>query len=100
MAKFHFTNKAVDDLTAIWHYTVKVWSERQADKYYEMLISTCRLLANNPIALGRRYKDIGDNLLGFKAGKHILFYQIETNNDILIIRILHEHMDLKNQLQE
>ena len=38
MAKFKLTNKAVEDLSKIWDYTFEVWSETQADKYYESLI--------------------------------------------------------------
>ena len=32
MAKYHFSNKAVEDLSAIWNYTFDAWSEHQADK--------------------------------------------------------------------
>lgn len=32
MAEFKFTNKAVEDLSKIWEYTFKAWSENQADK--------------------------------------------------------------------
>lgn len=39
MAKYRFTNKAVEDLASIWNYTFDNWSERQADLYYEMLIA-------------------------------------------------------------
>lgn len=38
MAKLRFTNKAVEDLTSIWNYTFKTWSERQADEYYVWLV--------------------------------------------------------------
>ena len=31
MAKYHLTNKALEDLTNIWEYRVDTWSERQAD---------------------------------------------------------------------
>ena len=47
MAKYRFTNKAVDDLSNIWNYTVETWSERQADLYYEMLIGFCQAFADN-----------------------------------------------------
>jgi toxin ParE1/3/4 len=40
MTKFYLTNKAVEDLTDIWNYTLENWSERQADKYYDLLIMT------------------------------------------------------------
>ena len=38
MAKYKLSNKAVNDLTAIWNYTFDKWSENQADKYYLMLL--------------------------------------------------------------
>lgn len=34
MADFKFTNKAVFDLTQIWNYTLKKWSEDQADTLF------------------------------------------------------------------
>ena len=47
MAKYRFTNKAVDDLSDIWNYTFENWSENQADKYYEMLINFCKEIAES-----------------------------------------------------
>jgi toxin ParE1/3/4 len=44
MAKAHFTNKAIKDLEAIWKYTVKTWSENQAEIYYGLLIDFCQSL--------------------------------------------------------
>ena len=38
MAGYSFTNKAVNDLSDIWNYTRDSWSEKQADKYYTMLL--------------------------------------------------------------
>lgn len=99
MAKFRFTNKAVYDLTQIWNYTVDNWSEKHADKYYHMLIDNCNEVADNP-ELGKNYTGVTENLLGFKAGRHIIFYRIIENNEIEIIRILHEQMDLKNRISE
>ena len=40
MAKIRFSSKAVEDLTSIWNYTYRTWSERQADEYYNMLVGT------------------------------------------------------------
>jgi toxin ParE1/3/4 len=41
--KYKLTYKAVEDLTKIWDYTFDKWSEKQADKYFEML-KQCTLL--------------------------------------------------------
>ncbi len=49
MVEFKLTIKVVEDLTKIWEYTCVVWSENQADKYYEMLISSCQQIAENPL---------------------------------------------------
>ena len=99
MAKYRFTNKAVEDLSFIWNYTYKTWSENQADKYYEMLIDFCQQLADKPM-LGKSYNQIAEHLLGFHAGKHIIFYREISKTEIQIIRILHEQMDLKNKITE
>lgn len=99
MAKFRFTNKAVEDLSDIWNYTFDVWSERQADFYYEMLISFCQEIAVNP-ALGKNYEEIIESLYGFRANKHVIFYRIISEEEIEIVRILHGSMDLKNRIRE
>jgi len=99
MARYRFTNKAVDDLTQIWNYTLIKWSENQADIYYHMLIENCKEIASNP-DLGKNYSEIAPSLLGFKSGRHIIFYRKIDENEIEIIRIIHEQMDLKNRIKE
>ncbi len=99
MAKYKFTKKAVEDLSEIWEYTVETWSEKQADKYYKLLIDGCSELAKNP-KLGKAYFEIYSKLFGKLCSKHIIFYRIIDKSTIEIIRILHEQMDLKNKLKE
>lgn len=100
MARLQFSNKAIEDLSNIWAYTVRQWSEQQADIYYQMLITSCNKIVKNPTLLGRKYNEIADGLLGFKASKHLIFYKITDVDNILIIRILHEQMDLKNRIDK
>jgi toxin ParE1/3/4 len=99
MAKYEFTNKAVEDLTKIWDYTFDKWSEKQADKYYKMLLENCKHIADDP-NLGRNYDGIRVELFGLKANRHIIFYRKLKNKPIEITRILHEQIDLKNRLNE
>ena len=54
MPDYKLTHKAVEDLTGIWNYTVEKWSEKQADKYYRLLIDNFDELSRNP-GLGRSY---------------------------------------------
>lgn len=77
MAEYKLTNKAVEDLSKIWDYTFEVWSEQQADKYYEELISICQEIAENQNS-GKIYEGISKQLLGIKANRHIIFYRIIT----------------------
>lgn len=99
MANYILTNKAVEDLSTIWDYTFEVWSEKQADKYYNMLLDSCQDLANTKI-LGKKYPEISEDIFGFRVGRHIIFYRQLKNNRIEITRILHSRMDLKNRIQD
>jgi toxin ParE1/3/4 len=99
MAKYKFTKKAVYDLGRIWNHTLKKWSEDQADRYYYMLLENCKEVANNP-ELGKNYSGVTKNLLGFKAGRHIIFYRRIDENEIEITRILHEQMDIENRIKD
>ncbi len=98
MAQYKLTNKAVDDLTRIWNYTFDKWLEKQADKYYEMLLENCQEIADNP-NVGKNYEGIKDELFGFKVNRHIIFYRKSKDRPI-ITRILHQQMDLKNRINE
>jgi len=99
MAKVLFRQKAIVDLNDIWEYTFQNWSEKQADNYYEILKLVCKEIGHNP-QLGKEYFYIWENLFGLKAGKHIIFYHLISENEIEVIRILHERMDFKNRLTE
>ena len=99
MVKYIFTNKAVEDLTNIWNYTFEVWSENQADKYYELIIVACKESAEEKLC-GKNYPEIMQDILGLKIGQHIIFYRKVGTQSIDIVRLLHSRMDLRNRIQE
>ena len=99
MAKVILRQKAIDDLNNIWDYTFEKWSEKQADKYYATIKMTCNGIGESP-NIGKEYDGVSRNLLGLKSGKHIIFYQVISNERIEFVRILHERMDLKNRISE
>jgi len=99
MGNYTLTNKAVQDLSSIWEYTVEVWSESQADKYYFMLLDTCQDIADSKVK-GKNYPEVSAEILGLKAGQHILFYRMLSLGKVEITRILHAQMDLKNRIKE
>ena len=89
MAKFHLTNKAVEDLDSIWLYTLETWSEDQADFYYRELVKACQDIADRPTYLDKEYDEIMPGLFIYK---HLIFYLL-VDDGVEIIRILHERMD-------
>ena len=99
MGHFRFTNKAVEDLSDIWNYTCETWSEKQADKYYGMLLDICKKIAVKPGA-GKRYDEVYADLLGYKANQHIIFYRTISDKEVAVVRILHGRMDLKKRIME
>jgi toxin ParE1/3/4 len=99
VAKVIFRQQAIDDLNAIWAYTYDKWSEKQADRYYVSLEFACLQIGENP-ELGKEYEQIKSNLLGLRTGKHIIFYRAVNDQEIEIIRILHEKMDFIKRLNE
>jgi len=99
MVKVILRQEAIDDFNNIWDYTFEQWSENQADKYYSTLRFACKEIGENP-DIGKEYTGIRRDLLGLKSGKHIIFYHLTSEDEIEVIRILHERMDLKNRLTE
>jgi len=99
MARVILRQKAINDLNDIWNYTYEQWSENQADKYYTTIKLACDELGENS-TVGKQYQEIGRNLFGLKSGKHIIFYQLISSNEIEVIRILHKKMDLKKRITE
>jgi toxin ParE1/3/4 len=99
MANYYLTNKAVDDLSDIWNYTLLKWSENQADKCYGLLIDSFQEIAENP-DIGKNYDGIASSLYGIHANRHIIFYRKMNIDKIEITRVLHDSMDLKERILE
>ena len=98
MGNYILTEKATEDLIKIWDYTCENWSINQAETYYKLLVDSFVEISKNKNQ-GKSYSEISTEVKGFKVGKHIVFYLTQENRT-LIIRILHEQMDLKNRFNE
>jgi toxin ParE1/3/4 len=98
MAKYSFTNEAVKDLEAIWSYTKQKWSFEQADRYYNLIIDEIEFISLNPL-LGRSIDYIKEGYKSTKVKSHVVFYKQHENDTILIVRILHQSMDIEQRLK-
>ena len=97
MSKLLFTNKAVEDLSNIWNCTLNIWSESQAEIYYNLLIENCNEIASKPV-IGKKYDNITEGLLGLRVASHVIFYRVLPKQDVEITRILHGKMDFESRL--
>ena len=92
--------KASEDLENIWLYTFENWSQEQADKYVNIIFDEIEYLAENP-KFGKDFSHFRNSYRCSKVKSHIIFYKsIEKQNEIEIIRILHQRMDIENRLND
>ncbi|RMF15075.1 MAG: type II toxin-antitoxin system RelE/ParE family toxin [Gammaproteobacteria bacterium] len=90
-ATFSFTRRAEQDLEQIIDYTASMWGFAQAATYLAGFEDLALLLARNP-EVGTSRHNLANGLLSFPYERHILFYRKRASG-IVIIRILHQHMD-------
>jgi toxin ParE1/3/4 len=87
---YRFTADARDDLRDIAAYTRDRWGDGQCDRYLTSLEWRCLQLAQEP-RLRRPYDD-DPSYWRALAGKHAIFYRVEADGSLLIVRILHASM--------
>lgn len=90
--------KADNDLVNIYQHTLNRWHRSQADDYIEKINDAFNLIAhNNRIGKDRSY--IQRNLRAFILGSHVIYYR-KREKDILVVRILHQSMDISLHLPQ
>lgn len=96
--------QAASDFTHILSWTEDKFGTRQAHAYGALLRSALQTLARDPLAPPSRTRD-DDVGVGFRTlhlirpGRHLLLYRVEAER-ILIVRILHDSMELSRHLLE
>ena len=97
---YKISKEATKDLENIWLYTFENWSIEQADRYYNLILDEVEYLTENP----NSGKDCGHIRKGYfrsKVKSHFVFYKVNKKEDQLeIIRILHQQMDIESQLHD
>ncbi len=91
-----FLNQALRDLDQIWFYTARHWSKRRANSYAHLIKETCDNLAKKCL-IGRSYKMLDKDILGFHIGRHIIFYSFVSDKKICVMRILHDQMNIPSR---
>ena len=97
MRPYLLTAAARKDLIDIGRFTTEKWGKRQCDKYLKQLDDAFKLLSRQP-EIGRDANDIKPGYKKFSQGSHIIFYRAGTESKIVVIRILHDSMDVDQHL--
>ncbi len=95
---YRISEKAVQDLEDIWLYTFEAWSQKQADRYYNLLIGEIEYIAKH-FEVGKSMGHIRQGYRACKIKSHLIFYRRNEDEVIEVIRILHEKMDIENKLK-
>ncbi len=99
MSKYIINEKALDDINKIWIYTAENWSIEQADRYYNLIFDEIEYIVDH-FEMARDFGNIRKSYRCSKVKSHLIFFKKMNEKEIEIIRVLHERMDVGNQLSE
>ena len=95
---YKVSQEANRDIENIWPYTYENWSLEQADRYFNLIMDEIEYLAENPES-GKDYSDVRKGYFRSRIKSHFIFYKINRmNEEIEIIRVLHQRMDIESRL--
>jgi toxin ParE1/3/4 len=98
MASCKLSHAAEKDIEDILDYSISTFDLAQTEQYYTQLTQCLKLLADNP-TMGVDASEIRHSYRRFAHQSHIVFYTTDASG-ILVIRILHKHMDAVRHMQE
>jgi toxin ParE1/3/4 len=98
--KYKISREANLDIENIWLYTLENWSLEQADRYINLIFDEIEYLSENP-KTGKDYGHLRKGYFCSRIKSHFIFYKKnQKREEIEIIRVLHQRMDIENQLDE
>ncbi|MEM0965342.1 MAG: type II toxin-antitoxin system RelE/ParE family toxin [Verrucomicrobiota bacterium] len=98
MPGYKLAPSADKDIEAIVRYTLKKWGKDQNDRYIASLIECFEQIAAGKI-VDRSLNGTNKNLFFVRCGHHYIFY-LRNQNPVVIVRVLHERMDLVQQIKD
>ena len=98
--KYKISKQAEVDLENIWLYTFEEWSQEQADYYYDLIMDEIEYISENPKS-GKDYNEIRKGYFRSRVKSHFIFYKINLKEEkVVIIRVLHQQMDVDSHINE
>jgi len=97
---YKISQAASRDIENIWLYTIEKWSVEHADRYFNLIMDEIEYLAKDPKS-GKDYSIVRKGYFRSQVKSHFIFYKINSKNqEIEIIRIIHQRMDIKTRLND
>ncbi|MFP2423384.1 type II toxin-antitoxin system RelE/ParE family toxin [Pseudescherichia vulneris] len=96
MRTVKLTPKASQDLEDIWYYGCHHFGERQADRYINQISLIFQVISDHNIGTPR--PELGEYIFALPVERHMLYF-LQTDNEIIIIRILSQHQDAGRHLK-
>ena len=97
MPLYRLTPLAVEDLQGIWRFGAERWGLAKTELYGEKILDAFEFIAENPHA-GYSVGHIREGYQRLVVGSHLIFYRVVADG-VEIVRILHQRMDVDQQLQ-
>ena len=93
MTRFTLSPEAERDVAEIWLYTADNWGVDQADRYV-LGIKDDLARADPKSPLVRPI----DGLWRLKSGHHLCIFRRDSDSEIVVVRVLHERVDVARHL--
>lgn len=98
MTSFRVSKAAEADIRQIARYTQNEWGARQRRLYLSGLNDEFKALSQNPLLVPER-AEFEPPVRIRRYERHLIVYVIE-DSDILIVRVLHQNMDVPARLSD
>lgn len=96
---YKLSNAAARDIAELLEQSLAEFGLQQAESSYTSLTRCLELLGDNPEA-GRSAGEIRPGYRRFPHKSHPIFYKPLARDNILVVRILHHHMDAIRHVQD
>jgi toxin ParE1/3/4 len=97
LTAYRLSPAAVADLDDIWEFTVQQWSREQAERYVRQVEERLVGIAGGHVPV-RSAADIRPGYYKCSVGSHMIYFRKEAEV-VVVIRILHQSMDVVNRLR-
>ena len=92
---YQLSQRAEEDILAILVEGFVRFGEKQVEQYIRVIENTLDFLGENPKA-ARERDEISPPVRIYPFGSHLVVYTIQSNGDILVLRIRHAREDWAN----